>query len=187
MNKSSALLYYTQPADCWEGALPLGNGRLGAMAYGGTEHEELALNEDTLWSGLPEHAYSGKVFENLPEARKMIRERRFTEADEFISREMLDHDSQSYLPAGKLKFEFKLDGTVSDYVRSLDLENALAVTVFRSGGVTFRRELNRKSEEPHQVPMIPFTSMESAPSSTAATESSGETVKTVRESGIRCG
>ena len=66
MNKSSALLYYTQPADCWEGALPLGNGRLGAMAYGGTEHEELALNEDTLWSGLPEHAYSGKVFENLP-------------------------------------------------------------------------------------------------------------------------
>lgn len=122
MNKSSALLYYTQPADCWEGALPLGNGRLGAMAYGGTEHEELALNEDTLWSGLPEHAYSGKVFENLPEARKMIRERRFTEADEFISREMLDHDSQSYLPAGKLKFEFKLDGTVSDYVRSLDLE-----------------------------------------------------------------
>ena len=128
MNKSSALLYYTQPADCWEGALPLGNGRLGAMAYGGTEHEELALNEDTLWSGLPEHAYSGKVFENLPEARKMIRERRFTEADEFISREMLDHDSQSYLPAGKLKFEFKLDGTVSDYVRSLDLENALAAT-----------------------------------------------------------
>ena len=56
MNKSSALLYYTQPADCWEGALPLGNGRLGAMAYGGTEHEELALNEDTLFSGLPEHA-----------------------------------------------------------------------------------------------------------------------------------
>ena len=58
MNKSSALLYYTQPADCWEGALPLGNGRLGAMAYGGTEHEELALNEDTLWSGLPGQLFS---------------------------------------------------------------------------------------------------------------------------------
>ena len=155
MNKSSALLYYTQPADCWEGALPLGNGRLGAMAYGGTEHEELALNEDTLWSGLPEHTYSGKVFENLPEARKMIRERRFTEADEFISREMLDHDSQSYLPAGKLKFEFKLDGTVSDYVRSLDLENALAVTVFRSGGVTFRREFF--ASNPDQLIVIRFS------------------------------
>ncbi len=155
MNKNSAFLYYTKPADCWEGALPLGNGRLGAMVYGGMEHEELALNEDTLWSGLPEHAYSKKVSENLPAARKMIRERRFTEADEFISREMLDHDSQSYLPAGKLRFRFAPGKNVSDYTRSLDLESALAVTTFQADGVTFRREFFASC--PDQLIVIRFS------------------------------
>lgn len=155
MNKNSVFLYYTEPATYWEGALPLGSGRLGAMVYGGTEHEKLALNEDTLWSGLPEHAYSGKVFENLPAARKMIRERRFTEADEFISREILDHDSQSYLPAGKLKFEFKLNGTVSNYMRSLDLENALAGTTFQSGDTIFRRDFF--ASYPDQLIVIRFS------------------------------
>ena len=141
MNQSSAFLYYREPAAYWEGALPLGNGRIGAMVYGGTAEETVALNEDTLWSGLPEHAYSKKVFENLPHARALIREHRFTEADSFISSEMLDHDSQSYLPAGTLHFRFRLEGSVSDYVRSLDLENALAVTSFRAGGTLFRREM----------------------------------------------
>ena len=140
MNKSSAFLHYREPAAFWEGALPLGNGRIGAMVYGGTENETIALNEDTLWSGLPGHAYSPRVFENLSRARTMIRERRFTEADEFISKEILDCDSQSYLPAGFLRFHFHFDGAVSDYVRSLDLENALAVTSFRAGGTVFRRE-----------------------------------------------
>ena len=125
------------------------------MVYGGTEHEELALNEDTLWSGLPEHAYSGKVSENLPAARKMISERRFAEADEFISREILDHDSQSYLPAGKLLFDFKRNGTVSNYVRSLDLENALAVTTFRADDTTFRREFFASC--PDQLIVIRFS------------------------------
>ena len=141
MNQSSAFLYYKEPAAYWEGALPLGNGRIGAMVYGGTAEETIALNEDTLWSGLPEHAYSPKVFENLPRARALIREHRFAEADSFISSEMLDHDSQSYLPAGTLHLHFHLEGSVSEYVRSLDLENALAVTSFKAGGTLFRREM----------------------------------------------
>ena len=133
-------MYYKEPAAYWEGALPLGNGRIGAMVYGGTENETIALNEDTLWSGLPEHDYRQDVFANLSRARRLIRERRFAEADEFISKEILDHDSQSYLPAGFLRFHFHVDGAVSDYVRSLDLENALAVTSFRARGTVFRRE-----------------------------------------------
>ena len=140
MNKSSAFLHYREPAAFWEEALPVGNGRIGAMIYGGTETETIALNEDTLWSGLPGHAYRPEVFENLSRARAMIRDRRFTEADEFISKEILDCDSQSYLPAGTLRIRFHFDGAVSDYVRSLDLENALAVTSFRAGGTAFLRE-----------------------------------------------
>ena len=141
MSQNSAFLYYSEPAAYWEGALPLGNGRIGAMVYGGTAEETVSLNEDTLWSGLPEHAYRPKVFENLAAARALIRQRHFLEADEFISREILDHDSQSYLPAGTLHLRFRFTGCVSDYVRSLDLENALAVTSFKAGGTSFRREV----------------------------------------------
>ena len=141
MNPANSRLYYTEPASYWEGAIPIGNGRLGAMIYGGPLHDELDLNEDTLWSGLPENRFSPKVFENLPEVRRLIRERKWTEADALITGKMMDHDSQSYQPAGKLLFDFQLGGPVSDYVRSLDLDTALAVTEFKTGGIRHRREI----------------------------------------------
>ena len=141
MEQNATLLYYREPAACWEGALPLGNGRIGAMVFGGTAEETIALNEDTLWSGLPEHAYNPKAYESLARARCLIRERRFREADEFISKEILDHDSQSYLPAGTLRLHISPEGEVSEYTRSLDLGNALAVTSFRAGNTRYRREM----------------------------------------------
>ena len=97
--KASQVLFYRESAPYWEAALPIGNGRLGAMVYGGAEQEKLALNEDTLWSGRPENRYSPEIYQSLPEARRLIAERKFSEADAFISTHMGDHGSQSSPPA----------------------------------------------------------------------------------------
>lgn len=140
MSRYNTFLYYTAPASYWEGALPIGNGRLGAMIRGGIREEIIELNEDTLWSGLPEQQYRPETFEKLQTARQMIREKRYTEADHFISKEILDHDCQSYLPAGKLKLDFDFSGEAEDYCRSLDLETALSVSEFTAGGISYRRE-----------------------------------------------
>ena len=137
---ASALLHYTDPAEYWEAALPLGNGRLGAMVHGGIEREVLSLNEDTLWSGLPDRRFNPAVKENLEKARDLLRARRFAEADRFISENMLDHDCQSYLPAGELLLEFDLPGTVQNYRRQLELDKAVATSVFDCNGVKYRRE-----------------------------------------------
>ena len=136
----AALLHYTEPAAYWEAALPLGNGRLGAMVHGGIEREVLSLNEDTLWSGLPDRRFNPAVKENLEKARDLLRARRFAEADRFISENMLDHDCQSYLPAGELLLEFDLPGTVQNYRRQLELDKAVATSFFDCNGVQYRRE-----------------------------------------------
>lgn len=140
MNNAAQVLFYTEEAPYWEAALPLGNGRLGAMVHGGTGTEKLALNEDTLWSGLPENRYSQEIFKALPEARRLIAERKFTEADDFISARMGDHDSQSYLPAGDLNIRFQHTEAIEEYRRKLDLSAALFSMEYISGGVKFARE-----------------------------------------------
>ena len=136
----AALLFYSEPAAYWEAALPLGNGRLGAMVHGGIEREVLSLNEDTLWSGLPDRRFNPEVRENLEHARQLLRARRFAEADRFISENMLDHDCQSYLPAGELQLEFDLPGIAENYRRQLELDKGLATSVFDCCGVAHRRE-----------------------------------------------
>ena len=138
--KASQVLFYRESAPYWEAALPIGNGRLGAMVYGGAEQEKLALNEDTLWSGRPENRYSPEIYQSLPEARRLIAERKFSEADAFISTHMGDHDSQSYLPAGDLNLRFRHAGPIENYQRELDLSTALFSMQYTAGGITFRRE-----------------------------------------------
>lgn len=138
--KASQVLFYRESAPYWEAALPIGNGRLGAMVYGGAEQEKLALNEDTLWSGRPENRYSPEIYQSLPEARRLIAERKFSEADAFISTHMGDHDSQSYLPAGDLNLRFRHAGPIENYQRKLDLSNALFSMEYTAGGISFQRE-----------------------------------------------
>jgi len=74
-------LQYERPAAVWTEALPVGNGRLGAMVYGGVERETISLNEDTLWSGYPRDWNNPAARQVLPEVRKLVREGRFEEAD----------------------------------------------------------------------------------------------------------
>src|SRR5215469_9237419 len=94
-------LHYDKPAATWTEALPLGNGRLGAMVFGGVELERLALNEDTLWSGAPSDWNNPHAQEVLPEVRRLIRDGDYTSADR-LCKEMMGPYTQSYLPLGNL-------------------------------------------------------------------------------------
>ncbi len=133
-------LWYRQPAQTWTEALPLGNGRLGVMVFGGTTVERLALNEDTLWSGAPKDWDNPQAREALPEVRRLIAEGRFAEADRACQR-MQGPFTQSYLPLGDLRLSFDHQGEIADYRRELDLEPAIARVRYQVGEVTFAREM----------------------------------------------
>lgn len=128
MNKACEYLWYDKPAPYWEGALPLGDGFLGAMVFGGEEEERIALNESSVWSGVGKRRNASPDWRTqLETARTLIRKRRFTEAHEFISTKMTCGDSASYLPAGDIFLRFGDIGTpAGDYTRSLDLACARA-------------------------------------------------------------
>ena len=99
------MLYYKRPATVWTEALPIGNGRLGAMVFGGVELERLQLNEDTLWSGPPGHWDNPRALEVLPRVRELIFQGKYQEADA-LSKEMIGPFTQSYLPMGDLWITF---------------------------------------------------------------------------------
>ena len=133
-------LWFRRPAAQWVEALPLGNGRLGAMVFGGIERERLQLNEDTLWSGGPSDWNNPKAREALVAVRRLIRERRFPEADR-AARGMQGPYTQSYLPLGDLLLSFEHgDVARGGYRRALDLRSAVASTSYRIGGVRYARE-----------------------------------------------
>lgn len=134
-------LHYHTPGTVWEDCLPLGNGRIGAMVDGIPHMESLFLNEDSLWSGYPDQTVWPNTAAGLPYARKLIREKRFQEADHFISAAMLGFAQQSYLPAGILKLKFTMpENTFREYKRSLDIDSALLQTSFNCGNTHFLRE-----------------------------------------------
>ncbi len=137
---SRHVLFYDRPARAWEEALPLGNGRIGAMVFGGVREERIALNEDTLWSGDgPKEWDNPTAREALPKAREALFGRRFTEVDGLV-KQMQGPFTESYLPFGDLRLRFELVGEVTDYRRSLDLDRGIAETTFRAGGADYRRE-----------------------------------------------
>ncbi|OPH46652.1 hypothetical protein BC351_14290 [Paenibacillus ferrarius] len=116
-------LTYKAAAKEWTEALPVGNGRLGAMIFGGVEKELLQLNEDTLWSGPPKDWNNPQAKELLPEVRQLLYEGRFLEADQ-LSRGMLGPNTQSYLPLGDLHLQF-------DHGMEFRLESSLMGTLPR--------------------------------------------------------
>ncbi len=98
-------LWYTSPATAWEVALPIGNGRLGGMIFGGVAEERIALNEDTLWSGLPKDTTNPGARDVLPEVRRLLFAGEYTAANE-LCKEMQGPYSQAYLPLGDLRIRF---------------------------------------------------------------------------------
>ncbi|MFX3633872.1 MAG: glycoside hydrolase N-terminal domain-containing protein [Candidatus Pristimantibacillus sp.] len=131
-------LFYKKPAAKWTEALPLGNGRLGAMVFGGVETELLQLNEDTLYSGGPKDHSTPNARNYLPEIRRLIEEQRYTEADALCKQTMGPY-TQSYLPLGDLTIQFHHGGTATDYERRLDLDDAVVTTSYRIGQIQYRR------------------------------------------------
>ncbi|QHW34673.1 glycoside hydrolase family 95 protein [Paenibacillus rhizovicinus] len=133
-------LRYGRPARVWTEALPVGNGRLGAMVYGGVECEQIQLNEDSLWSGHPRDGSNPRAREVLPEVRKLIEEKRFAEADK-LCKEMMGPYTQAYMPLGHIRLTFEHGNVYSGYSRTLDLDNAVTTVTYAIGSVTYRREL----------------------------------------------
>ncbi len=133
-------LQYNRPAKSWNEALPLGNGRLGAMVFGGIEKEHLQLNEDTLWSGSPKDFNNSKAKEVLPKVRELIFAGKYIEADQFC-REMMGPFTQSYLPLGDLYLQFYHGEPVRSYQRSLDLKTGTSHVEYKIGDVHYTREM----------------------------------------------
>lgn len=134
-------LWYEQPAAGWIEALPIGNGRLGAMVFGKTDTEVIPLNEDTLWSGYPRDLNPKNKREYFLKAMVLSKENKFHEAEELIEKELTSSWGQSYMPLGDLIIRFKHESTVSCYTRSLDLETAVAAVEYESDGAKYRREI----------------------------------------------
>lgn len=133
-------LRYNRPAKSWNEALPIGNGRLGAMIFGGIEKEHLQLNEDTLWAGSPKDFNNPKAKEVLPEVRKLIFDGKYTEADQ-LCREMMGPYTQSYLPLGDLYLQFYREEPVRSFERTLDLNTGTVNVEYMIGDVHYTREI----------------------------------------------
>ena len=133
-------LWYRQPAERWVEALPIGNGRLGAMVFGGVALERLALNEDTLWSGGPHDWDNPGAHDVLPEARRLIFAGEYHQADTLV-KQMQGPYNQSYLPLGDLHLTFAEHAAPGAYRRALDLDSAVASVSYTFGGATFTREV----------------------------------------------
>ena len=167
MMTSSLTLWYDRPASRWVEALPLGNGRLGAMVFGGVARERLALNEDTLWSGGPRDWNNPNAPDALPEIRRLLFAGEYTQADQACKR-MQGPFNQSYLPLGDLILEqaFPEPCQTSAYYRDLDLERAVATTRFSVNGVTYTREAF--ASFPDQVIVLRLTASQPGALSLAA-------------------
>jgi alpha-L-fucosidase 2 len=152
-------LWYTQPSVRWTDALPIGNGRLGAMVYGGVAHERIQFNESTVWTGEPhDYAHVGAA-KYLPQIRELLFAGKQTEAEKLAMQEFMSVPARQkkYQAFGEILIDQKT-GPATKYRRSLDLETAVATTQFESDGVTYKREVF--ASWPTQVVVIRLTASE---------------------------
>ncbi|WP_438348459.1 glycoside hydrolase family 95 protein [Paenibacillus sp. FA6] len=136
-------LWYTSPAADWNEALPIGNGRLGAMVSGAIEQDKIQLNEDSIWYGGPGRAVNPSAQPHLAEIRQLLKEGRQVEAEHLARMAMTSSPKyeQPFQPLGDLILKFLHAGeTMEDYVRELDLERAVVTVSYRSGGVRYYRQ-----------------------------------------------
>ena len=142
ISAQSAVLWYKQPAKVWTESLPLGNGRLGAMVFGGINQELIQLNESSLWSGGP---VKTNVNPSAPSILPLVREALFKEnykLAEQLTKKLQGVYSESYMPLGDLVIRQQLvDTNATNYYRDLNIATATASTRFSSGGVNYSREI----------------------------------------------
>ncbi|SDF22296.1 alpha-L-fucosidase 2 [Bacteroidales bacterium KHT7] len=137
---NSQRLWYNKPASCWLEALPLGNSRMGAMVYGGTDVERIQLNEETFWSGGPHNNNSSQSIYYLNEVRNLIFEGKEKQAEDLINREFIKGPhGMRFLTLGSLKLDFGTKGEAQHYTRELNLKNATNTTSYTIDGVKYTR------------------------------------------------
>ena len=136
-------LWYKAPAKQWVEALPVGNGRLGAMVYGDPINETIQLNEGTIWTGQPNRNDNVKAKMSLDTVRALIFENKFKEAQDIINRDFISKKSHgmSYQTAGNLKLDFFNNSNVSNYSRKLDIEKAIVSSHYDCNGVNYQTEV----------------------------------------------
>ena len=134
-------LWFAEPANHWADSLPVGNGRLGALVFGGVLSERLALNEDTLWSGGPRDWNNPGAREHLPIVRKYVLQDKDYHAADAECRKMQGPYNQAFEPLGDLLLKFDHAGDVSSYKRSLDLDSAVATVSYEVGDCRYTREV----------------------------------------------
>ncbi len=135
------ILRYDKAADSFIEALPIGNGSLGAMVYGGVPFEKISLNLDTLWSGTARRRIDEVPYEILEEAKKKSLCGEYYEAQKIVEEKMLGRYNESYMPLGVINYEYKNLSDISSYQRSLDLEEAIVRTSFTSDGKKYSSEI----------------------------------------------
>jgi len=143
MPESNLVLRYDRPAELWTEALPIGNGRLGAMIFGGVAEERIALNEGTIWAGGPHNYDNPDALAALPEIRRLIFEGKYKEAHELTQNRFMGKPmgQAPYQTMGDLVITMEHDGaSPTAYRRELDLEEAVCKTSYVAGGVRFTRE-----------------------------------------------
>jgi alpha-L-fucosidase 2 len=135
-------LWYRRPAEKWVEALALGNGRLGAMVFGGIEEEQLQLNEDTLWAGGPHDPANPEALRALPEVRALIFAGKYRQAHDLVQKRMMARPMQQapYQTVGSLLLRFPEAKQAQDYRRELNLDEAVARVAYSVGGVRYTRE-----------------------------------------------
>ncbi len=133
-------LYFTTPATVFEEALPIGNGRVGAMMYGGVNQEKFSLNEETLWSGGPVNAaMNPDAYKHLPAVREALFKEDYKLADSLV-KNLQGAFSQAYEPLGFLALDFGHTGAPSAYKRQLELRKGLATVDYELNGTNYRRQ-----------------------------------------------
>ena len=136
-------LTFDKPAEQWTGAVPLGNGRIGAMVFGGVEDERLQINEDTLWGGSPHDYTDPDAYGQLDQIRQLIFAGKVNDAERLGAAKFMGQPRllMPYQPFCDLRLRFGHQADVSGYRRELDLSDATATTSYFAGGIQFRREV----------------------------------------------
>lgn len=154
---SNNTLWYPQPAVSWNEALPVGNGRLGAMIFGGPAQGKLQLNEETVWSGGPNNNIKPGMRKIIPEIRKLLFQKKFEQAQDLANKMMKDkpNNGMAYQPVGDLLMDFPGHENFNTYKRTLDISKAVASVSYRVGDVGFKREIF--SSFPDQIIVVRLT------------------------------
>ncbi|MGD8781989.1 MAG: glycoside hydrolase family 95 protein [Ignavibacteria bacterium] len=150
-------LWYNRPAEKWVEALPIGNGRLGAMVLGNPSNEKIQLNESTVWAGQPNQNDNPEAKEALPKVRKLIFEGKYKEAQDLVNQKFISRNSQGmpYQTVGNLNLSFPGHENYTNYYRELNIETAVTSTIYDVDGVTYKHEVY--SSFPDQVIIFRIT------------------------------